>query len=141
MVKIVGKLTEGHLGYLYPSTRQSEGNAGIITEITDLGGRVHANFLCPNGDTPIYDYKNIECVAAPKMRTGEAIVKVIRRHDEPSWPSHERWRIKGIAGDWALCQDPWVLRWHWLPSQKLYNFSPYPDRAGFQVSLEGWALD
>jgi len=143
MVKIVGKLTEGHLGYLYPSTQQSEGYAGVITEIIDLGGQVHARLQCPNGDTPIYDYESMGCVAVPEARTGVAIVKVIHRHGEPvpRHLAHEKWPLKEIADDWLLCQDPWAHRWHWLPNRQVYNFSPSPDIAGCQVSLEGWTFD
>ena len=142
MVTEHGKLTLGHIGFVYPSTQQQGGGAGIIIELVP-GLETQAKSKLLDGNTRIHDYKSVGDAGEPKPCQGNAIVKQLRP-EVAAADAHPDWPVKEVTSDgWALAQDPWIGRWHWLPARTeggdhIYSFNA--DRS-YQVAMQGLVLD
>lgn len=141
MVTEFGKLTLGDIGFVYPSTRQREGNSGIIIELT-LGHEPHAKLQLLDGTSCIRDYSVIGDAGSPTPCQGMAIVKQLYPKVAAA-DAHQEWPVKQvISAGWALAQDPWVGHWHWLPSRTergdhVYSFTS----SVHEVALQGLRLE
>ena len=57
--------------------------------------------------------------------------------------AHREWPVKQVtSAGWALAQDPWFGRWHWLPSRTeggdhVYSFIS----SAHKVALQGLRLE
>ena len=137
----VGKLTQGHIGFLYPSTRQWEGDAGVIAEI-QMGGQddeVHAKFELLDGTTRIYDYNRVGDAGQSTAHETRAIVKQLTPPIEAAL-SHQEWSVEEVTdGSWALARDPWAGRLHWLPPRTEGGDSVYSVHVGdrwYEVAMQ-----
>jgi len=152
------KLVIGDVGYLHPSTAQQEGKAGIVIDIERNGGQdePHIWLKTPAGKVIRVDYGKIGYVGPPRPATAFAVVKWLfdpERYEAsgglsgkpPVEDEHRRWKISAVAGigdefddyRWALVEDEWSGRQHWLPKNKKYSFSVVEGRRSHTVCLEG----
>ena len=149
------KLAVGDLGYIYPSTRQSEWKAGIVIEVNPdaAGGPPHIRLQFPDGTkSGLLDYARVGYGAPPTPKSGFAIVKWL--FDPETWESsggeeripspirdveHREWPIEQVSGTgWALVRDEWGGRLHWLPSGGFeYSFVVGGNSRSHTVTLEG----
>jgi hypothetical protein len=152
------KLAIGDFTYLYPSTKQREGTAGIVIDIDQNGGQDEPHIWVETltGDEIHYDYGKIGSGGPPRPATGTAIVKVL--FDPEIWVAsgrltgkppvkdqHRRWKISAVAGvadrvndfRWALVEDEWSGRQHWLPKNEEYSFSVIEGGTSYTICLEG----
>ncbi len=141
MVTEHGKLTLGDVGFVYPSTKQREGDSGIIVELTS-GYEPHAKLRLLDGTSCIRDYNVIGDAGSPTPCQGKAIVKqrypVVAAAD-----AHREWPVKEVtSAGWALVQDPWAERWHWLPLRSERGDHPYSlISSRHEVALQGLRLE
>ena len=141
MVTEHGKLALGHVGFVYPSTQQKEGDAGIIIELVP-GLETHAKFQLLDGNTRIRDYKSVGDAGEPKPCQGKAVVKQLRP-EVAAADAHQEWPVKEYTSrGFALAQDPWCGRWHWLPlrtegGDHAYSFKDAPYRVAMQGLIDG----
>ena len=100
------KLTVDNIGFLYPSTRQGEGDAGVIVElIPDIEPHVKLKRL--DGSEPIFDQAKVGDAGKPQIRKGKAIVKQVFPEIERAL-QHQEWPVREVTDEgWALAQDPW----------------------------------
>ena len=124
------KLAVGDLTYVYPSTRLSEGGAGIVTRVLigQEGDEPHIVFQRPDGsESPIWDYSKVGFGGGPPrvVNQASAIVKWIFDAETlqpvPSDKSHQEWPVERETNGWALARDPWEKRSHWLTSGSEYR--------------------
>ncbi|MCI0439742.1 MAG: hypothetical protein L0177_11525 [Chloroflexi bacterium] len=117
------KFAVGDLVYKHPSTRQREGDAGIVVRlmIGQEGDEPHVVFRCPDGsNSPIMDCSKVGYGGGPprKVNQASAIVKWLVSGDTmesvPVEDSHQEWPVEQVTNDWALARDPWDKRLHWL---------------------------
>jgi len=74
------KLAIGDFTYLYPSTKQREGTAGIVIDIDQNGGQDEPHIWVKtlvDDEGIYYDYRKIGSGGPPRPATGTAIVKVL----------------------------------------------------------------
>jgi hypothetical protein len=114
MVTEYRKLTRGNLGFRYTGTWQREEEVGVIIELIP-GPEPHVKLELPDGTAYIYDYADIGDAGRPVPCQASAIVKQLSPGVEVNH-AHREWPVKAMTeGGWALAQDPWAGRWHWLP--------------------------
>ncbi len=131
------KLTVNNIGYLYPSTRQREGDAGVVVRLYPDAIEPHVK-LKPL--EPIFDQAKVGDAGKPQTRKGTAIVKQIFPEIERAL-QHQEWPVREVTdGGWALAQDPWYGRWHWLPSRTERGDHLYA-MDGYKVAMQGLTLE
>jgi len=151
MVTQYGKLTLGHVGFKYPRTRQSEGLAGIIVAVIpgQKHDEPHLKLELPDGTTHIFDYsmvgdadKRTPCETVAIVKQLFPIGVKLQGDSRATIHVHREWRVKEVTSDgWALAQDPWAGRWHWLPSRTaggdhVYSFIVGPHGQSYEVTME-----
>ena len=136
-----GKLTLGNIGFQYPSTRQREGGSGIIMELVP-GHEPHAKIQRLDGTSYIRDYNDIGDAGSPTPCQGMAIVKQLYPEVAVA-DAHQEWPVKQVtAAGWALAQDPWFGRWHWLPLRTEGGDHVYSCTSSVhEVALQGLVLE
>ena len=141
MVTEYGKLTRGDIGFVYPSTRQREGGSGILIELVP-GHEPHAKLQLLDGTSCIRDYNAIGDAGSPTPCQGMAIVKQLYP-EVAAADAHQEWPVKEVtSAGWALAQDPWFERWHWIPlrterGDHVYSFNS----SVHEVALQGLVLE
>ena len=133
------KLTVDNIGFLYPSTRQGEGDAGVIVEL--ISDDIEPHVKLQRLDGPIYDQAKVGDAGKPQIRKGKAIVKQIYPEIERAL-QHKEWPVKEVTdGGWALAQDPWNGKWHWLPPRTEAGDLVYSLKAPYKVAMQGLVLE
>ena len=141
------KLTVGNIGYRYPSTRQREHDSGIMVEMIP-GTEAHVKIRRLDGTAYIADQNRVGDAGKPLARTGKAIVKQTNPVIELAL-QHKEWPVKEITDQgWALAQDPWKGKWHWLPPRTeggdhLYNLERTENETEgqYRVTMQGLVLE
>ncbi len=137
------KLTVGNIGFMYPSTGQQEGQAGVIVKLQPKIGAQQGHVTLRRLDETerMFDLDDVGDFGKPQVREGKAIVKQIYPAIERAL-QHKEWPVKEVTdGGWALAQDPWNGNWHWLPPRTEAGDLVYSLKAPYKVAMQGLVLE
>ena len=130
MTKVFAKFQVGDLVYIYPGTRQKEGNAGIAIRVIigQPGDEPHVQFRCPDGTvSPILNCSHVAFGGGPPQSVEQATAIVNWLSDGTTvertvlGDDHQEWPVASETNGWVLAQDPWDRRWHWLTRNSEYR--------------------
>ena len=152
--KPYSKLKEGHLGYIIPSTRLSEGKVGVVAEVYP-DKPPHFKLKFPDGSCSNWlDYTKVGAGGLPPRSIASPAIALVKwlydtriRAAPPPEDEHREWSIERVSdpfvyipGDldmrWALVRDEWTGRLHWLCKYAEYSFV-VPGEGVHRVVLEG----
>ena len=112
------------------------------------GTEAHVKIRRLDGTAYIADQNRVGDAGKPLARTGKAIVKQTNPVIELVL-QHKEWPVKEITDQgWALAQDPWQGKWHWLPpctegGDHLYNLERTENETEgqYRVTMQGLVLE
>ena len=141
------KFAVGDLVYRHPSTKQREGNAGIVVRVIvgQEGDEPHVVFQCADGSSSsILDCSKVGYGGKPPRTVNQAlaIVKVLSDAGElvTADDEHQEWPVEQKTDGWALACDPWDRRLHWLPPRGEYRLRVGEDNRSLVVTMQSLLL-
>lgn len=123
------KFEVGDLVYKHPSTKQKEGDAGVAVRVIigRKGDEPHVQYELPDGSkSGLFDCSRYGYGGQPSqsVRNTTAIVKWLEdahTRKPPTVNPHMEWPVVKVTNVWALAEDPWFNRLHWLKRDSIYQ--------------------